>query len=259
MSILDTIGKLAPILGGAAKSGQDANAQRDRNSVLAEQLRLNRDKFALDAPGKRLGTSTRASILSNFTPTRVSWGGPGSGLRGEIPQYSGGAAGSLANLDPQTKALAQQIIKDAIASQLRGGETGGGEDRKATLPDNFGKSSTGDKILGGASTATSILGALNTNTAEKGVPWWKKLLGLGGPGHNGGVPAGGTGGGGGNDFTDPRLWDSNGNYQGDFTDTPMYDPITGTWSNDHEPTGQPKPNMPGWPIMLGGDEDPHHE
>lgn len=226
---------VAPILGGMSKAGVDANAARDRNAILKEQMRLNRDRFATDAPDRRLSTSTRASILSNFKPTSVEWGGPGSGERGEVPKISGGLSDSIANLDPQTKALVQQILKDELAQQMRGGETGGGQDRAVDLGSDFGKSSTGDKIVGGASTAANLLGAV-PNLGKGSGPWWKKLLGLGGPGRDAPSSAPGTGG----SVSNPNLWDAQGRYTGGFTDTPMYDPITGTWSNDHELTGRPK-------------------
>lgn len=230
----------APILGGMSKSGVDANAARDRNAILKEQMRLNRDKFAVDAPDKRLSTSTRASILSNFKPTSVEWGGPGSGERGELPKISGGLSDSIANLDPQTKQLVQQILKDELASQMRGGETGGGQDRAVDLGADFGKSSTGDKVTGAASTVASLLSAVpglggkGAAAASSGTPsyitddiasvaahgtdktpWWERIFGGGSAGGN------------------PSGYDELGNTRGD-PNSKYLDPWYGVYGGQQE-------------------------
>jgi hypothetical protein len=162
-SILDKVkasaGKLSPILGNMAKAGADANAQRDRLLPSMESAKLARDKFALDAPGTRLSQSVKSSILKSASPTQINWAGPGSGLKGQIPSFTGGFSGALSNMDPQAKALADEILHKNLTDQLAG------KDSQTTFLDQFGHESPMDKIIGGASTASSVWDAV------KGV--WK--------------------------------------------------------------------------------------
>lgn len=146
-------GKVAPILGNMAKSGADANARRDQILPQMESAQLARDKFALDAPGTRLKQSVQGSILKSASPTKVNWGGPGSGLRGEVPTFTGGFSGALANIDPQTRALAEQVMHQDLQDQLAG------KDDQTKYLDQFGHTSPMDKIVGGASTVASLYSA----------------------------------------------------------------------------------------------------
>ena len=82
----------APILGGAAKN----QAQSGMNNAQLQlgRDRLLQDKFKTDQslPGQRLANSVAASKVANYNPVKFNWNGPGSGLRGEIPSFSGGWA-----------------------------------------------------------------------------------------------------------------------------------------------------------------------
>jgi hypothetical protein len=157
-SILDKAkgiaGKVAPILGNMADAGAKANAQRDAILPSMENSQLARDKYALDAPGTRLSQSVRASGIKNASPTQVNWGGPGSGLRGQVPTFTGGFSGELANMDPQTKALAEETMRKDLQDQLAG------KDDQTRWLDKFGSTSPLDKAVGIGSTAASIFGAL---------------------------------------------------------------------------------------------------
>jgi hypothetical protein len=150
-SILD---KAEPILGNMAKSGAEANRSRDVLMPSAENSKLARDKFALEAPGARMGQSLKASILAHGRPTSVEWGGPGSGLRGEIPHFSGGVSGAWADLDPRARQLGDSILTSNLQNQLAG------KDAETPYLDKIGSTSTMDKIIGGVSTGTSILRGL---------------------------------------------------------------------------------------------------
>lgn len=151
---------LALILSNAAANAQKQNNTNDTNAISLAGDALNRDKFGVSAPGSRLASSTKASILSNFTPRHTTWAGPGSGLKGQVPTITGGIDQSLANLDPSTKALAQLVMKDQLAGQQVGGITGGKQDYK--LP-AIGQTSGADKALGAGATAASALAGLAGN------------------------------------------------------------------------------------------------
>lgn len=157
---------LSGVLGGAAKAGQDQNNKADQLKLLLENAKLNRDKFALDAPGERLATSQRANLAANATPSTLDWGPggfkPGAIAKGQapLPKWTGGVTGAIANMSPDAKQLSNQTMHDELISQLQGGASGpnGGSDK--TMPTGIGESSTSDKVLGGASLGTSILGLL---------------------------------------------------------------------------------------------------
>ena len=142
--------KLAPILGGMAKSGAEANQNRDRILPSMEHAQLARDKYALDAPSTRMSQSVRASAIKNAAPVKVNWGGPGSGLRGEVPNFTGGYTGAVQNLDPQSRQLADTVLAKTLQDQLAG------RDDESEWLDKFGSTSVQDKIVGGAATAANI-------------------------------------------------------------------------------------------------------
>lgn len=154
--VLNTLGDIAPILGEASAGAQDANRQRDLAAVAGEQVKLNRDKFALEAPSTRMDQSTRASALRNVSPTSIAWGGKGSGKAGLVPQTTGGAKDILSKLRGDTSPLADTVLAQNLQDQLSG------RDRLMNpLMNEVGKESVGDKILGGSAFGASILGALN--------------------------------------------------------------------------------------------------
>lgn len=149
-SLLSKANKIAPILGGMATSGSKANQLRDSLAPGQEGAKLARDKYALEAPSTRLSQSVRSGILNTVQPTSVKWNGPGSGLRGEVPTFEGGYSGALQNIDPQTKALAQEVMRKTLQDQLAG------KDDETPFLDQVGKTSTLDKVVGGASTAANL-------------------------------------------------------------------------------------------------------
>lgn len=133
------IPSLSSIFGGASKAKQDQQNKEADRALAWEQLRL-------QAPGQRADTALRAALSKNFSPQSVSWGGPGSGLRGELPQYSGGLSSSMTQ--SQQDPMLQQMLQDAIA-----GKAPESYDRQ-----QYPKSSKWDKLLGGLSLGTSIAG-----------------------------------------------------------------------------------------------------
>lgn len=172
-SLLGTAGKtsglvssLSTILGGAAKA-----AQGQQNTETGQGIDLYRDqtgaelaakKFALAAPSSRLKTDMTALLSKYDTPTTVNWGGPGSGLKGEIPTFSGGPAAAVraASSDPNYQALRDQVTQDELVSQMNGGASGGNQDATVATPPQIGQSSVGSKLLGAGAFGSSILAAL---------------------------------------------------------------------------------------------------
>lgn len=129
---------LGSILGGAA-----AGRQQQQNTEVDQSARL--AALGLQAPAARLQTGLRASLAENFTPQTLSWGGPGSGLRGEMPTYSGGLPAAMGQT--QQDPMIQRLIE--IAKQ---GQT----------PEEFRRPapSGADRALGAAATGTSLLGGI---------------------------------------------------------------------------------------------------
>lgn len=161
---------LSDVLGGAAKSGAAANQSKDALKVALEGAKLNRDKFATQAPGVRMNTSIRAALAKNAAPASVQWGGPGSGLRGEVPTFSGGANSIVPAMhDPGMSGLFDQIMKDQMMAQQQGGQSGGNTDNKMTVnPQDIGKTSLLDKIIGGGALGSSILSSILKNRGGGG-------------------------------------------------------------------------------------------
>jgi hypothetical protein len=171
LGTLSTLGEMGSILGQASSSQLAAKQANDRlnTTLYGEQAAAENaaKKFALTAPGTRLKSSTSASLLNNYQPQSVAWGGPGSGLKGQMPTYSGGVPGGLQNLDPDTRALSQQVIKDQLLSQMKGGRSGENEDLKIPDRPNIGEESRGDKVLGGLATGLSLAGAAGSLFGKK--------------------------------------------------------------------------------------------
>lgn len=156
---------LSSVLGNAsARGAQEGLANRELES-RDEQTRLARDKYALEAPGTRMNQSLKASVLGNFQPRQIHWNGPGSGLRGEIPTYTGGFEGGMANLDPETKELMKRTIHDNLVSQMSGGSGGGGQDYMMQPHSGEG---AGGKVLGGVAMGSSLLAGLLKAYAQRG-------------------------------------------------------------------------------------------
>lgn len=159
----------ASALGGAATAGQRQNNTADQLRLSAEDAALARQKFAVAAPAARMNTGLRAALGKVATPASVQWGGKGSGLRGEVPKFSGGVLSTFDALkDPQAAALLQQVLQDSLAGQVAGGTTGGGQDAKTTQG-AVGEDSTLDKVLGGASLGLTGLQLLQQILANRGT------------------------------------------------------------------------------------------
>lgn len=155
------VSDLSDVLGGASKAGAQNNIQQDRNTLDRESIRLGRDRFATAAPEQRMSNSIRAALAKRAAPASVSWGGPGSGLKGELPQFSGGIKSIYSGLqEPDTQGLMDTVLHDQLMAQQQGGISGGGKD---TAMPEINKSSTMDKIIGGGSLASSILAAILKN------------------------------------------------------------------------------------------------
>jgi len=149
-SILGTAQNLAPVLGGAAKgqlSGEQANYQL---GLGADQLNNQIAQLNTTLPAARLRAAEQAGLLNTYSPVSVSWGGPGSGLKGQVPRLTGGVDPS--KMPAMVRSLANQVQMSELQNQLGGNIPN-------VAPPNIG-GSTGDQILGGAAAGTSILGAL---------------------------------------------------------------------------------------------------
>lgn len=157
---------LSTVLGSAAGGALNQKTQSDLIKLALGNQGLSRQQFATAAPATRLSTGSKAALaaaLSKAGPVKVNWGGPGSGLRGQIPTYSGGFSDALASLknDPTYQSLLDLVGKDELKQQQSGGATGGNQDAATpSFLNGVGDPSTTGNILGGAGLATGILGAL---------------------------------------------------------------------------------------------------
>lgn len=184
--ILDKLGKAgkigqatAPILGSAAQSRANAKALQERNQLGRDNINLDaarskessilnranldldQRKFGLAAPGQRLDTGVRGSMVSNAHNITVGSGGPLTLPSGKTinPIHFGGM-GPDDLLSPEARQLGDQVTHDMLLQQMGG-------DKFAPLPDvSFPgatpppKDTFTDKALGTGSTIGSILGAI---------------------------------------------------------------------------------------------------
>lgn len=170
-SPLSKIGKVAgavqPILGTMAKAGVDANNNNNRNNLTAAQIsngeantQLAQDQFALNAPKTRLNETAKASLLSHLTPSTVNWGGPGSGLKGQVPTFSGGANEGMSLLSGDISPLAQATIAQNLKDELAGKDS---TNPYLAQTDNYlGKVNSSNPLdsgVGAASTLSSFINA----------------------------------------------------------------------------------------------------
>lgn len=159
----DLFSNVSDVLGGASKSANQQNNTSDQLKLALANQRTNRLATALKAPGTRLSTALQAALTkAPMERAQLHWGGPGSGLRGEVPTWTGGAFDSLkaARENPTVSKLSDQILQDELLGQMNGGPSGGNQDLDMGSASDVGEESTGDKVLGGASLTTSLLGAL---------------------------------------------------------------------------------------------------
>ena len=135
--VLGGLKDISPVLSNAAANEANANRYTDQFNLRAAE-----DNATL--PGTRYRTALRAALPSMTTPYTIHWGGPGSGLRGEIPTTSGGIDWS--KMPPELAQLRDQLIHDELMQQLAG-------------PIRQTPTSAGDKALGIAGTIAGIGGA----------------------------------------------------------------------------------------------------
>lgn len=147
MSILSNVlGKvkgLSQVFGGASKDQATSKALQARNQLDWERLNL-------AAPGIKAQSALGAAMAQNYKPRTLNWNGPGSGLRGETPSYSGGSTAALS--DAMKDPILMKLMEDV--------KNGRGGVPNPYGPGGAGHESTLDKILGGTAFGTSVLGAL---------------------------------------------------------------------------------------------------
>lgn len=151
-AIPSIMGGLSSIFGGASKGAREDRILQDQGNLQRDQLNQNRFRINEGLPGDRLSTSVRASRVRNAEPVQFQWGGPGSGARGELPQFTGGHANPNA-IDPRTRTQADDVLNQMIQAQM--GRT---EAPQISQP---GRDSRGGSILGGLALGSSILGGVD--------------------------------------------------------------------------------------------------
>lgn len=162
----DALSGLSDLFGGAAKSDLTNSNNKDAIKLALARLGLDAKKFATEAPGERLSTGQRGALANAATPAEVHWGGPGSGLRGEVPTWTGGIKSIYrANQDPEMRQLSQQVLHDSLVAQMTGGADPRGEgtpgtDTSLMGAEHVGEGSTAGDVLGGLGMGTGIMSIL---------------------------------------------------------------------------------------------------
>ena len=105
------------VAAGAASERGNARLLEDAANQQYDQTRLQGARLNLDAPSMRARTSVRGDILAGAQPLTLS--GPTTGLDwGARPNVSGGLSPAL--LSGNSRALGQQMSRDALLSQMQG-------------------------------------------------------------------------------------------------------------------------------------------
>lgn len=137
-------------LSGLGEVAGNAAGNSDKSRHIENNTALDYARFNQNAPRVRARTALDAALAQNYTPRTFHWNGPGSGLRGEVPTYSGGFSDAMmkAKQDPMMAAL----LNDVVA----------GRSGKGTTIDHLEpkKSSLLDKILGGIGLGASAAGGI---------------------------------------------------------------------------------------------------
>jgi len=163
-TLANIAGTVAPILTSAAGSAQTQNNTQNQQGLSAQQIARQQQQFALDAPQQRLRTGLAAALGLNAGPASVSWGGPGSGAKGQVPTYSGGILDiGKALQDPSQRSLMQSVLANALSGQQNN------TDSATPFLSGVGQSSTGDNILGGAALTSSLLPSVLALLQKKGA------------------------------------------------------------------------------------------
>lgn len=179
---------LADVVTKAAAADVDQSNKSDTLKLGLQDRALAAKKFSTQAPGERFTNAQRAALAKVATPASVKWGGPGSGLRGEVPEFSGGIKSIYAaNQDPTMKALSDRVLQDSLESQLRGGPTGGNEDLGMGSASDVGEGSAAGDALGGIGMGLSIFDVLNKTGIFKKRTSTPDPTGISYPADNGGV------------------------------------------------------------------------
>jgi hypothetical protein len=176
--ILPILSGLGSIFGGAAKAKQDAKIQQADMATQQGNLALNayntdmtaRAKQASDIstqPTNRLQQGALGNMVSEWTPSKVNWGGAGT-----IPQISGGF--SDLKFNDSTKQSADLMQKDALLRQMQG-QTAPDITVAKPVPDvmaNFPSNKTSflDQLLGWGGLLGSAAGAFSNSTKKPTVP-----------------------------------------------------------------------------------------
>lgn len=130
---------VAPILSNMANSRGQAEDTNTRNALTQEQI-------AQRQPGVDLSNIAKSEAFKNG-PVQAHWGGPGSGLRGQILTYSGGLNDPRSpELTSSIKQFQDQQVNKALhpADPAAAGQRGGAV----------------DNALGWGGVAASLIGAL---------------------------------------------------------------------------------------------------
>jgi hypothetical protein len=141
---------IAPILGGMASGAQAGNTAENQGRLARDRAALERYELQAKLPGINMSQAFRGGMIANRQPTEASWGGPGSGLRGETVQFSGGFS-NPALYEGTTRQVAEDAQAQALERQLARGS-----DVPEVTP--WQDQGAGSNILGGAAIASSILG-----------------------------------------------------------------------------------------------------
>lgn len=165
ITLSSALGKALPALADittkAAGSDVEQSNKSDALKLALQNAVQGAKRFSTSAPATRLATGERAALAQHATPAAVQWGGPGSGLRGEVPTYTGGIKSIFAaNQDPTMKALSQRTLEDSLMSQLNGGPTGGNQDLSMGSAADVGEGSAAGDVLGGIGLGSSLAAAL---------------------------------------------------------------------------------------------------
>jgi hypothetical protein len=160
------------------QQGATTNAMQGRQSATTNALSqqsaegLARAQLGLQAPSVRAKQSVLGSLMKNLQDVDIQ--GPAS-QRGHVPTITGGMRPS--NLDPQTRAHGEELMKAAMAAQLSGSDIPAATDFKSGIQD-------WDK---------SVLEAPAATDYSKGILAPPKLAGYEEPGKlETGLSAGGT-------------------------------------------------------------------
>lgn len=152
---------LADILSKAGASDLSQGNTADQIKIALLNAGINAKKLGVTAPATRLATGERAALAKAATPAQVHWDGPGSGLKGEVPSYTGGIKSIYAaNQDPTMQALHDQVLNDSLVGEMNGGASGGNQDASLGTAADAGQGSTAGDALGAVGLGTSIAATL---------------------------------------------------------------------------------------------------